>query len=82
MIEAYNRKYKGYVLEKSVYRSIVNVWVHGARTFSPMTYMNDQIIPLPLDTFENYTELYIDAALLLGCKDTFMEITNSENRRV
>jgi hypothetical protein len=82
VIEAYNRKYKGYVLEKSVYRSIVNVWVHGAKTFSPMTYMSDQIIPLPLDTFSNEKEMYIDASLLLGCRDTFMEVTNKENRSV
>lgn len=82
VIEAYNKKYKGYVLERSVYRSLVNVWVHGAKTFSPMTYMNDQIIPLPLDTFENSSEMIIDAALLLGCKDTFMQATNNENRRV
>jgi hypothetical protein len=44
--------------------------------------MNDQIIPLPLDTFENEKEMYIDASLMLGCRETFMEITNKENRSV
>jgi hypothetical protein len=74
VIEAYNRKYKGYILEKSVYRSLVNVWVHGAKTFSPMTYMNDQIIPLPLDTFTNSSEMMIDASLLLKCEKMFNEV--------
>jgi hypothetical protein len=74
LIEAQKEKYKGYILEKSVYRSLVNVWVHGAKTFSPMTYMNDQIIPLPLDTFTNSSEMMIDASLLLKCEKMFNEV--------
>ena len=82
MVNVKGLKYKGFVDEINGYRSIVNVWVHDAKTFSPMAYNNDQIILLPLDTFANETEMIIDAALMLGCKDTFMEVTSNENRRV
>jgi hypothetical protein len=83
VIVSYNdRKYKGYVLQRNPNVTRVNIYVPELKDFSPHVYFNSVVKVLPLDTFENSNEMYIDAALLLGCRDTFMEITNKENRSV
>lgn len=78
LVDLGNRKFKGYIFEKGVYKSVVNVFVPKANIYSPHCYHNDQITLLPLDTFENEKELYVDGALLLGCKNTFMEVMQDE----
>ena len=82
MVNVKGLKYKGYVLYRTSYETRVDIYVSDLKDFSPHVYPNDQIILLPLDTFANEKEMYIDAALLLGCRETFMEVTNNENRRV
>lgn len=71
VVSVNNRKFKGYIFEKGVYKSVVNVFVPAINDFSPHYYHNDYISPLPLETFDNEKELYLEASLLLACEDTF-----------
>lgn len=70
--------HKGYIVDPGVYQCWVMVWIPEANTWNRHRYPNEFIHALPMDTFENEKELYIDAALLLRDKNTFMEVMNNE----
>lgn len=65
------KKHKGYIIDPGVYQCWVMVWIPEANTWNKHRYPNEFINALPLETFDNEKELYLEASLLLACEDTF-----------
>lgn len=74
------KKFKGFIEFSNAYDSVVNVWVPAANTFNPHRYRNEAIEEYPLEVFDNQKDLYIEGALLLNCKNTFMEAFEDGNQ--